>query len=65
MTIFLETYAYCALAVMVYVSLAFIVSRALGRRNDFVDIAWGGGFIVIAWLSFLLNNRLQDMSSPA
>jgi len=42
-------------AVLVYMTIVFVLSRIL-KRMDVVDAAWGGGFIVAAIASFSLNN---------
>jgi steroid 5-alpha reductase family enzyme len=34
---------------LVYMSLWFVIARRRGRL-DTVDIAWGGGFVLVAWL---------------
>ena len=39
--------------VFVYMSLWFLVSL-LNKRNDVADVAWGLGFVLMAWTSFLL-----------
>ena len=36
-----------------YVSLWFLISL-FKRRNDVADVAWGLGFVLLAWTSFLL-----------
>lgn len=43
-----------ALALLTYMSLWFIVS-IIKKRNDIADIAWGLGFVLIAWLSFFIS----------
>lgn len=50
----MESVALVALAVLVYMSLVFIISRGL-KRLDIVDVAWGGAFIVIALSSLILG----------
>src|SRR5882724_11072102 len=41
-------------AAFIYMTLWFGVSR-LARRNDVADVAWGLGFGVVAWTSFILG----------
>ncbi len=41
-----------ALAVLLYMSAVFLLALRL-KDNSIVDIAWGLGFVLIAWLSFL------------
>lgn len=42
-----------ALIVLVYMSAWFVIS-VLKKRNDVADVAWGLGFVLLAWLSFSL-----------
>jgi steroid 5-alpha reductase family enzyme len=37
-----------------YVSLWFVIA-VLKRRNDVADVAWGLGFVLLAWASFFLS----------
>jgi steroid 5-alpha reductase family enzyme len=39
-----------------YMSLWFIVS-VIKKRNDVADVAWGLGFVLMAWVSFFLSNE--------
>lgn len=41
-------------AIFVYMSAWFIVAL-IKKRNDVADIAWGLGFVLVAWLSFYLS----------
>lgn len=43
-----------ALALLTYMSFWFIVS-VIKKRNDIADIAWGLGFVLMAWLSFFIS----------
>lgn len=43
-----------ALTLLGYMTLWFIVSL-IKKRNDIADIAWGLGFVLMAWLSFFLS----------
>ncbi len=43
-----------ALILFVYMNLWFVVSL-IKKRNDVADIAWGLGFILIVWASFLFS----------
>ena len=38
-----------------YMSLWFIVSL-IKKRNDVADVAWGLGFVLMTWLSFLISD---------
>lgn len=40
-------------ALFAYMSLWFVVSL-IKKRNDVADIAWGLGFVLMAWVSFVL-----------
>ena len=54
-----HAYGVSAVIIFIYMTLAYGVSRLIGKRNDFADVAWGGGFIVVALGTFLLHsNRL-------
>ncbi len=39
-----------------YVTLWFLISL-IKRRNDVADVAWGLGFVLLAWTSFFLSGR--------
>jgi steroid 5-alpha reductase family enzyme len=43
-------------AVIVYITLVFVIAIAK-KRLDIVDIAWGGGFIVVALTSFMMAEK--------
>lgn len=43
-----------ALALFLYMTFWFIVSL-VKKRSDVADVAWGLGFVLIAWLSFYLS----------
>jgi len=43
-----------ALILFVYMSLWFVFSL-VKKRNDVADVAWGLGFILLAWVSFFLG----------
>ena len=47
---------YSTLAVVLcgYMTLGFLVS-VIKRRNDVADVAWGLGFVLLAWTSFFLS----------
>jgi steroid 5-alpha reductase family enzyme len=47
---------YTTLGVMLwgYMTLWFVISL-IGRRNDVADVAWGLGFVLLAWTSFFLS----------
>jgi steroid 5-alpha reductase family enzyme len=45
---------FLASALFLYMTFWFVVSL-IKKRNDVADIAWGLGFILLAWLSFYLS----------
>jgi steroid 5-alpha reductase family enzyme len=47
-------YLTLALTLLVYMTSWFVVS-VIKNRNDVADIAWGLGFVFLAWLSFILS----------
>jgi steroid 5-alpha reductase family enzyme len=49
---------YLTLAVLLflYMSLWFVISL-IKKRNDVADVAWGLGFILVAWTSFFLSGN--------
>ncbi len=53
MTIF-EFIGYSGLAVLVYM-LGFFIAALIKKDNSIVDIGWGAGFILVAVLTFLLQ----------
>lgn len=44
--------------VLLYMTAWFVVSLLI-KRNDFVDVAWGLGFVVLAWTMYLNQPSLQ------
>lgn len=49
-------YLTLALVLLGYMTMWFIASL-VKKRNDVVDIAWGLGFVLIAWFSFFLSGN--------
>ena len=49
-------YAPLAFLLWGYMGLWFVISL-LRKRNDVADVAWGLGFVLLAWTSFLLSGR--------
>lgn len=47
-------YVILATLLWAYMSLWFVVSL-IKRRNDVADVAWGLGFVLMAWASFLIG----------
>jgi steroid 5-alpha reductase family enzyme len=41
--------------VIMYMTVWYGISQAL-RRNDVADIAWGLGFVLVAWMAYFLGN---------
>lgn len=48
-------YLTLALALLGYMTVWFIIS-IIKKRNDVADVAWGLGFVLIAWLSLFLSS---------
>lgn len=48
-----------ALLLLIYMNVWFVFSL-MKKRNDVADVAWGLGFVLVAWASLLLS----DESSP-
>jgi steroid 5-alpha reductase family enzyme len=49
----MNDYLMLALSLFGYMSFWFIIS-VIKKRNDVADVAWGLGFVLMAWLSFIL-----------
>lgn len=49
------------LVVFIYFNFWFIVSL-IKKRNDVADVAWGLGFVVLAWSSLLISSNFQIRS---
>ncbi len=47
-----------------YMTLWFLVSLVT-KRNDVADVAWGLGFVLLAWSSFFLSGRLETRGLAA
>ncbi len=56
-------YTTLALLLWGYMSLWFVISL-IKKRNDVADIAWGLGFVLLAWTSFFLSGRLGTRRLP-
>lgn len=54
-------YISLAIILFVYMSFWFFISL-LKKRNDVADIAWGLGFMLIAWSSLLLSENFNARS---
>jgi steroid 5-alpha reductase family enzyme len=50
-------YLILAVLLFVYMSLWFIISL-IRKRNDVADVAWGLGFVLLAWASFCLAGAI-------
>jgi steroid 5-alpha reductase family enzyme len=46
-------------AAWIYMTGWFLLARRL-QRTDVIDVAWGLGFVVVAWLAWLLEARRAD-----
>lgn len=54
-------YLILALTLFVYMSFWFIIS-IFKKRNDIADIAWGIGFVILAWSSFFIGETYSVRS---
>ncbi len=53
---FIDSFGIAALAVFFYMTIWFVIA-ARQMDNSIADIAWGLGFVVVAWLTFALGDR--------
>jgi steroid 5-alpha reductase family enzyme len=56
---FLLTVAVAAVAVLVLILATWVLGRALGRYNV-IDVAWGLGFVLVAWVAYALSSGRGD-----
>ena len=56
---FLATVAVSAAAVLVLILATWFVARAIGRFNV-IDVAWGLGFVVVAWVAYAMSSGQGD-----
>ena len=56
---FLLTAAVAAVAVLVLILATWVLGRALGRYNV-IDVAWGLGFVLVAWVAYALSSGRGD-----
>jgi steroid 5-alpha reductase family enzyme len=54
-------YLILALVLFIYMSCWYFIS-IIKKRNDVADIAWGLGFILLSWFSFILSNVQSQLS---
>ncbi|MBP6859193.1 MAG: DUF1295 domain-containing protein [Candidatus Magasanikbacteria bacterium] len=57
----MNNYLILGLILFAYMNVWFIVSL-IKKRNDVADIAWGWGFVVLAWASFFLSKTVSWQS---
>lgn len=50
----LNSYVILALVLLVH-QVCWFAAALIKKRNDVADVAWGLGFVVLAWISFLLG----------
>jgi steroid 5-alpha reductase family enzyme len=50
-----------ALVLLAYVTLWFVVS-IIKKRNDVADVAWGLGFVLLAWLGMFVSDTVSERS---
>lgn len=54
----IDYFLFLAVVLFLYMNFWFVVSR-IKKRNDVADIAWGLGFVLLAWTSFILSNEME------
>lgn len=54
-------YLLLALLVFVYMNVWYMVSL-IQKRNDVVDVAWGLGFVLLAWSSFIIIGIVKPLA---
>jgi len=57
----MNVYLILALVLFGYMTLWFFVSLII-KRNDVADIAWGIGFVLLAWISFFIFGHGQPLA---
>lgn len=50
-------YRIVAFALLIYFICWFIISKGK-RKYSLVDIAWGGGFVVVAWVGLIATDLI-------
>lgn len=58
---YLIVYLIIFLSIVVYMIFWFSVAL-IYKRNDVADIGWGLGFVMVAWLSYLISSRYNLQS---
>jgi steroid 5-alpha reductase family enzyme len=51
---FLDVFLGAGLAILVFMTILWLISLAL-KNSSIVDIFWGSGFVITAWVAFLLT----------
>ncbi len=46
------------ISLFIYMNIFFLFSL-IKKRNDVADIAWGLGFVLLAWLAFFITDNLS------
>ena len=54
----LESYAVSALVVFLFMNCVFSIALVI-KNNSIVDVAWGIGFICVAWVTFFLGEGMS------
>lgn len=52
----LDLYLYTAIAIFVFMTTVFVIAQII-TDNSIVDIAWGFGFVIAAWVSMLATQE--------
>src|SRR3989344_2795244 len=56
---FLQTIGVCAIAVLLYMTVFYLVAL-LQKNNSIADIAWGPGVSVVAFVALFVNGMTQS-----
>lgn len=59
----MNNYMVTMVAVLIYFSTIFMIAQFL-KDNSIVDMAWGPGFMIIAWVNYLLNPTFDRLLIP-
>jgi steroid 5-alpha reductase family enzyme len=57
-----DIYVTLGLVMSIYMTLWYITAL-IKKRNDVADIAWGLGFLVVAWVSFFSGEKIFDQGA--
>lgn len=55
-----DTIIFSALVVLVFM-IFWYITALVRKRNDIADVAWGLGFVTIAWANFIRSDMHDDI----